>query len=92
MKQDGKQNPAWDYYTYDFAGTTTGRVGLQHLPSDYVYTFYNDARIYDEVRGPVVYSKFLSTPTNQLGYTKSDAPRQLHLTYGLSVQIPIARA
>jgi len=73
-KQNGKQNPAWNYYTYAYDGTTAGSLGLQYLPSDYVYTFYNGTRVYDEVRGPAVYSKFLSTPTNQLGYTKSDAP------------------
>jgi len=73
-KQDGKQNPYWDYYTYDFAGTTSGRVGLQYLPSDYVFALYNGNKIYDGVRGPALFSKFPSTPTNQLGYTKSDAP------------------
>jgi len=74
-KQDGKQNPAWDYYQYDYSGSTSGRVGLQYLPSDFVFAFYSGQKLDDEVRGYEIYKGFpATTPTNQLGYTKSDAP------------------
>jgi hypothetical protein len=72
-KQDGKQNPAWDYYMFDYSGANRG-AGLQYMPSDFILAFYNGHKLDDEVRGYATFRSFPSTPTNQLGYTKSDAP------------------
>ncbi|PZX55957.1 SusD-like starch-binding protein associating with outer membrane [Algoriphagus ratkowskyi] len=63
----GKQNPLWERYHSNAAGTLSGS-GRSAIPSKYVYSFYNGTKITDTGRGAVTYRSFnSSTPVGQLG-------------------------
>lgn len=64
---DGKQNPYWNTYHTNAAGSLSGS-GRQSIPSTYVYTFYNGNKILDEGRGAATYRAYpAGTPKGQLG-------------------------
>lgn len=64
---DGKQNPYWNTYHTNAAGSLSGS-GRSAIPSTYVYTFYNGFNILDEGRGAATYREYpASTPKGQLG-------------------------
>lgn len=73
----GKQNPFWDYFAYNSAGTVQTRGG-QYIPTPFILSFYNSKKLLDAKRGAVVYKTWAgtngsTTPTNQLGYVMPDA-------------------
>lgn len=64
---DGKQNPYWNTYHTNAAGSLSGS-GRSAIPSIYTYTFYNGNKILDEGRGAATYRSYpASTPRGQLG-------------------------
>src|SRR5690606_17069797 len=64
---DGKQNPLWNRYHTNAAGSLAGQ-GRQAIPSIYTYSFYDGAKILDLGRGAATYRSFnSSTPVGQLG-------------------------
>lgn len=69
VKQDGKQNPAYNAY-----GKTSTDASSQTstLPTTYAKGFYDGTKLYDPYRQPLMYQNTGSF--NQLGYTGSDAP------------------
>ncbi len=76
-KVSGKQNPFWDYFAYNSAGTVQTRGG-QYIPTPWILSFYNDSKLLDVKRGTVVFKTWAgtngsTTPTNQLGYVEADA-------------------
>lgn len=63
----GKQNPYWDVYHTNAAGSLSGS-GRSAIASNYVFTFYNGNKILDEGRGAATYRGYpTSTPRGQLG-------------------------
>lgn len=64
---DGKQNPLWNRYHTNAAGSLAGQ-GRQAIPSIYTYSFYDGTKILDLGRGAATYRSFNSnTPVGQLG-------------------------
>jgi hypothetical protein len=74
VRQDGKQNPFWNAYAYNAAGTA---VTTQVVPTPYLLSFYNGGKINDPDRVNIVFKSGLATPTNQLGYQEDDAKKSL---------------
>lgn len=75
-KLDGKQNPMWNTWAYNFAGTAVGAAS-QYAVTPFIMAFYNGTRLKDNARIAVVYKTGATTPVNQLGYQQSDAGRGL---------------
>lgn len=73
-KNDGKQNPTWDLWAYNFAGTAVGAAS-QYAPTPYIRAFYDGTKIADASRSDLVYKTGNTIPVNQLGYQQSDAGR-----------------
>lgn len=61
----GKQNPMWNTWAWDAAGTGTG-TGIAQEPAAFAVGFYDGKKINDAARGAVTY-KSLTTYTGQLG-------------------------
>lgn len=63
----GKQNPLWERYHSNAAGSLAGS-GRSAIPSIYTYTFYDGTKILDLGRGAATYRSFpTNTPIGQLG-------------------------
>lgn len=75
-KLDGKQNPMWNAWAYNFAGAAVGAAS-QYAPTPFIMSFYNGTKLRDNGRIAVVYKTGATTPVNQLGYQQSDAGRGL---------------
>lgn len=73
-KIDGKQNPSWNTWAYNAAGTAPGAAS-QRIPTPYVLSFYNGGKITDNKRVDLTYITGLAVPTNQLGYQGEDAKK-----------------
>lgn len=69
VKQDGKQNPAYNAYG---KSATDASSQTSTLPTIYAVGFYDGTKLYDPYRKPLMYQN--ATAFNQLGYTGSDAP------------------
>ena len=64
---DGKQNPTWERYHSNAAGSQSGS-GRSAVVSVYTFTFYDGTKILDEGRGAATYREFpAKTPLGQLG-------------------------
>ncbi|PZX48934.1 SusD/RagB family nutrient-binding outer membrane lipoprotein [Algoriphagus chordae] len=64
---DGKQNPLWQRYHSNAAGSLSGS-GRSAIPSIFTYGFYDGTKILDTGRGAATYRSFNSnTPVGQLG-------------------------
>ncbi|RAJ11008.1 SusD-like starch-binding protein associating with outer membrane [Chitinophaga skermanii] len=68
-KNDGKQNPFWNNYHSNYAGTRAG-AGNSRVPTRFIISFYNGTKLTD-ARGGVSFRNL--TTANQLGYTGDDA-------------------
>ncbi|MEB2776992.1 SusD/RagB family nutrient-binding outer membrane lipoprotein [Algoriphagus sp. D3-2-R+10] len=63
----GKQNPLWERYHSNAAGSLSG-FGRSAIPSIYIYTFYDGTKILDYGRGAATYRSYpTNTPIGQLG-------------------------
>ena len=64
---DGKQNPLWNRYHTNAAGSLSGS-GRSAIPSEYIYAFYNGTKLLDQGRGYATYRGYpATTPKGQLG-------------------------
>lgn len=64
---DGKQNPYWNTYHSNAAGSLAGS-GRSAIPSIFVYSFYDGTKILDQGRGYASYRSYpAQTPKGQLG-------------------------
>ncbi|MDR2806133.1 MAG: SusD/RagB family nutrient-binding outer membrane lipoprotein [Dysgonamonadaceae bacterium] len=68
-----RQNPYWNVYHSSTAGTITQSANY-YIPSRYVFSFYNGAKLTDEFRGKLVYKGFPNTPSGQLGQEAKGSP------------------
>ncbi|MGM9476420.1 SusD/RagB family nutrient-binding outer membrane lipoprotein [Pedobacter sp. GSP4] len=75
-KVENKQNPFWNAWAYNAAGTAVGAAS-NYAVTSWMLTFYNGTKISDPARAGVTYQTGLSVPTNQLGYQQADAGRGL---------------
>ena len=64
QKQAGRVNPLYRSLGSD---ENNNRVATSNLPSTWIYSFYNGAKLRDTGRGSVVFRLFPNTATNQLG-------------------------
>lgn len=65
VRDNGKQNPEWDQWTWSYSGSARGKAWM---PATFIMTFYNGIKLSDAGRGAAVYYQFPSTPSNTLGY------------------------
>lgn len=70
-KVSGQQNPSWNTWVQDYAGTAGNRAWM---PNTYAFAFYSGATISDNARGKVIYYSYPSTPNNQLGVGTTSVP------------------
>lgn len=64
---EGKQNPLWNRYHTNAAGSLSGS-GRSAIPSEYTYAFYNGTKLLDQGRGYATYRGYpTGTPKGQLG-------------------------
>ncbi|MBE8713128.1 SusD/RagB family nutrient-binding outer membrane lipoprotein [Sphingobacterium hungaricum] len=73
-KDDGKQNPMWNSWAYNFAGTAVGAAS-QYAITPYIRGYYDGSKISDVGRANLTYKTGITIPVNQLGYQQSDAGR-----------------
>ena len=64
VRDNGKQNPKFATWAFNYAGTTGNK---SWMPSTWIMSFYNGVKLSDQGRGAAIYYKFPSTSTNQLG-------------------------
>ena len=65
VRDNGKQNPKFATWAFNYAGTTGNK---SWMPSTWILSFYNGVKLSDPGRGGSIYYKFPNTSTNQLGY------------------------
>jgi hypothetical protein len=70
-KDNGKQNPKWDYWAYSYTG---GDGNKDWMPTTFAISFYNGTKLSDPGRGAAIYYQFPSTGTNRLGVENSSVP------------------
>lgn len=70
-KANGQQNPAWNTWVKDYAGTAGNRAWM---PCTFAFAFYNGGKLTDNGRGAAIYFDFPSTPNNQLGVGTTAVP------------------
>jgi hypothetical protein len=73
-KDDNKQNPMWNSWAYNFAGTAVGAAS-QYAITPYIRGYYDGGKVSDVARANLVYKTGITIPVNQLGYQLSDAGR-----------------
>ncbi|WP_316799535.1 SusD/RagB family nutrient-binding outer membrane lipoprotein [Pedobacter frigidisoli] len=66
VSTSARQNPLWESYHSTYTGTTTGN---SYIPSTWIYSFYNGAKLSDASRGALMYRLFAAgtTPRGHLG-------------------------
>jgi hypothetical protein len=63
----GKQNPYWETYHSNAAGSLSGS-GRSAIPTQFIYSFYNGTKLVDDGRGAATFRSFpAGTPKGQLG-------------------------
>lgn len=75
VKVAGQQNPTWNAYHSSATGTQAGS-GRSRIPTYWITTFYDGAKLDDEGRGNTIFRGFKNgvyPPRNQLGNTASNA-------------------
>jgi hypothetical protein len=70
-KVSGQQNPSWNTWVQDYAGTAGNRAWM---PCTFAFAFYSGATLSDNARGKVIYYNYPSTPNNQLGVGTTSVP------------------
>jgi hypothetical protein len=64
LRDNGKQNPAWNTWAYGYTGSAANKAWM---PSQFIFGFYDGHSLIDTARGSAIYFKFPSTGVNQLG-------------------------
>ncbi|MBE8713120.1 SusD/RagB family nutrient-binding outer membrane lipoprotein [Sphingobacterium hungaricum] len=75
-RADGKQNPTWNRWAYDYAGNVAAGAN-QVVPTPYIMAFFNGSKLSDNARAVLFFKSGTSTGTNQLGYQQDDAAQGL---------------
>jgi len=70
-KVNGQQNPSWNYWVQNYAGTVGQRAWM---PNTYAFAYYDGEKLLDTFRGPAIYYQFPNTPNNQLGVGTTAVP------------------
>lgn len=65
VRDNGKQNPKWDQWTWSYSGSARGKAWM---PSTFIMAFYTGAKLSDPGRGAATYYQYPATPSNKLGY------------------------
>ncbi|UKT65351.1 SusD/RagB family nutrient-binding outer membrane lipoprotein [Pedobacter mucosus] len=66
VSTSARQNPLWNSYHSSFTGTVAGN---SYIPTTWMYSFYNGAKLNDNSRGLLMYRLYAAgtTPKGQLG-------------------------
>ena len=65
LRDNGKQNPAWNNWAYSYTGSDANKAWM---PGTFIVGFYDGHTLNDAGRGAAIYYKFPGTGTNRLGY------------------------
>ena len=65
VRDNGKQNPAWNTWAYTYTGSAGNK---SWMPDAFVVGFYDGHILTDSGRGRAIYYQWPATGTNQLGY------------------------
>ena len=68
-KDNGRQNPKWNTWAYDYTGADATK---SWMPNKFVFAFYNN-KLIDPKRGAAIYYKYPTTGTNQLGFEDNNS-------------------
>lgn len=63
-RDNGKQNPAWSSWAYDYTGAPGNKAWM---PSQFAFGFYDGHTLTDPARGRAIYYQFPNTGINRLG-------------------------
>src|SRR5581483_3755142 len=63
-RDNGKQNPAWNTWAYDYTGAAGNKAWM---PNTFVFGFYDGHTLVDSGRGKAIYYQWPTTGTNRLG-------------------------
>lgn len=75
VQDNGKQNPTWNTWAYDYTGTAPTRAS-QRIPTPFVLSFYNGDKILDSTRMKLTFKiNSGKIANNQLGYQEDDAAK-----------------
>src|SRR5687768_9881487 len=64
-RDNGKQNPQWNNWGWDFAGSSGNKAWM---PNTFIFGFYDGHTLSDNARGKAIYYQWPATGTNRLGY------------------------
>ncbi|OQP62817.1 hypothetical protein A3860_26255 [Niastella vici] len=64
VRDNGKQNPAWNTWAYGYTGSDGNKAWM---PATFIFSFYDGHILNDAGRGAAIYYKFPGTGTNRLG-------------------------
>lgn len=71
-RDNGKQNPKWNTYGFGYTGSDANKAWI---PSTWILSFYNGAKLQDSGRGKAIYYQFPNTGTGQLGVESVNTPK-----------------
>ena len=71
-RDNGRQNPKWDRWGYSYTGSDATK---SWIPSTWILTFYNGAKLQDSGRGKAIYYQYPATGTGQLGVESVNTPK-----------------
>lgn len=64
VRDNGKQNPAWNTWAFGYTGSAANKAWM---PSQFVFGFYDGHTLNDPARGAAIYYKWPNTGINRLG-------------------------
>jgi hypothetical protein len=71
VRDNGKQNPAWNTWAYGYTGSAGNKAWM---PNTFIFGFYDGHTLVDSGRGKAIYYQFPATGTNRLGYENYNVP------------------
>ena len=70
VRDNGKQNPAWNTWVYTYSG---GAGNKSWMPTKFILSFYNGIKL-EDYRGDASYFGYPGTASNQLGFESNSVP------------------
>ncbi|HEX6431953.1 MAG TPA: SusD/RagB family nutrient-binding outer membrane lipoprotein, partial [Niastella sp.] len=69
VRDNGKQNPAWNTWAYGYTGSAANKAWM---PNTFIFGFYDGHTLSDNGRGKAIYYQYPATGANRLGYENYD--------------------
>ena len=64
VRDNGKQNPAWNNWAYGYTGSAANKAWM---PNTFIFGFYDGHTLTDSIRGKAIYYQWPATGINRLG-------------------------